>query len=144
MQFDYIEERSADGVLVRVYTPLGKKEQGRFGLYVASKVLPYYKEYFGVEYPLPKLDLVAVADFSAGTKSHRWPANQFCLYRFIFGLIGAMENWGLVTYRETCLLVDDENTSTMRRQWVAIVVGHELAHQWFGNLVTMVSSSFSE
>jgi len=54
-----------------------------------------------------------------------------------------MENWGLVTYRETCLLVDDENTSTQRRQWVAIVVGHELAHQWFGNLVTMVMSLFS-
>jgi puromycin-sensitive aminopeptidase len=52
--------------------------------------------------------------------------------------LGAMENWGLVTYRETCLLVDDQNTSTQRRQWVAIVVGHELAHQWFGNLVTMV------
>ena len=50
-----------------------------------------------------------------------------------------MENWGLVTYRETCLLVDDQNTSTQRRQWVAIVVGHELAHQWFGNLVTMVN-----
>jgi len=114
-EFDYVEETSTDGVLVRVYTPLGKKEQGRFGLYVAAKVLPYYKEYFGVEYPLPKMDLVAVADFAAG----------------------AMENWGLVTYRETCLLVDDENTSTQRRQWVAIVVGHELAHQWFGNLVTM-------
>ena len=55
-----------------------------------------------------------------------------------------MENWGLVTYRETCLLVDDQNTSTQRRQWVAIVVGHELAHQWFGNLVTMVTKSFFE
>lgn len=50
-----------------------------------------------------------------------------------------MENWGLVTYRETFLLVDDENTSTIRRQSVAVVIGHELAHQWFGNLVTMVS-----
>lgn len=49
-----------------------------------------------------------------------------------------MENWGLVTYRETCLLVDEKNTSTERRQWIAVVVGHELAHQWFGNLVTMV------
>ena len=66
-EFDYVEETSTDGVLVRVYTPLGKKEQGRFGLYVAAKVLPYYKEYFGVEYPLPKMDLVAVADFAAGT-----------------------------------------------------------------------------
>jgi len=49
-----------------------------------------------------------------------------------------MENWGLVTYRETCLLVDPENTSAVRKQWIALVVGHELAHQWFGNLVTMV------
>ena len=53
-------------------------------------------------------------------------------------ILGAMENWGLVTYRETCLLVDDENTSTLGRQRVAVVVAHELAHQWFGNLVTMV------
>ncbi len=119
-EYDYVEERSTDGVLCRVYTPVGKKAQGEFGLYVAAKVLPYYKEYFGIEYPLPKMDLVAVADFAAG----------------------AMENWGLVTYRETCLLVDDNNTSTERRQWVALVVGHELAHQWFGNLVTMVRPVF--
>ena len=52
---------------------------------------------------------------------------------------GAMENWGLVTYRESYLLVDTENTATVRKQWIALVVGHELAHQWFGNLVTMVS-----
>ena len=65
-EFDYVEERSTDGVLVRVYTPVGKKEQGRFGLYVAAKVLPYYKEYFGVEYPLSKMDLVVIANFAAG------------------------------------------------------------------------------
>ncbi|KAL0270641.1 UNVERIFIED_CONTAM: hypothetical protein PYX00_007987 [Menopon gallinae] len=114
-EYDYIEDRSKDGVLVRVYTPVGKKEQGKFALYVATKVLPYYKEYFNIAYPLPKIDLIAIADFCAG----------------------AMENWGLVTYRETCLLVDPENTSTIRKQWIALVVGHELAHQWFGNLVTM-------
>lgn len=65
-QFDYVEEISADGVLVRVYTPIGKKELGRFGLHVASKVLPLYKEYFGIEYPLPKLDLIGIADFATG------------------------------------------------------------------------------
>lgn len=48
-----------------------------------------------------------------------------------------MENWGLVTYRETCLLVDQLMTSTQRKQWIALIVAHELAHQWFGNLVTM-------
>lgn len=114
-EYDYVEDRSADGVLVRVYTPRGKKEQGRFALEVATKVLPYYKQYFDIAYPLPKIDLIAIADFSAG----------------------AMENWGLVTYRETCLLVDPEHTSAVRKQWIALVVGHELAHQWFGNLVTM-------
>ena len=53
--------------------------------------------------------------------------------------VGAMENWGLITYRETALLVDPENSSARIKQWVALVVGHELAHQWFGNLVTMVN-----
>ncbi|XP_056647683.1 puromycin-sensitive aminopeptidase [Diorhabda sublineata] len=114
-EYDYVEDRSSDGVLVRVYTPKGKTEQGLFALEVATKVLPYYKEYFNIAYPLPKIDLIAIADFSAG----------------------AMENWGLVTYRETCLLVDPKNTSAVRKQWIALVVGHELAHQWFGNLVTM-------
>ncbi|KAI5696817.1 hypothetical protein M8J75_000551 [Diaphorina citri] len=114
-EFDYVEETSSDGVLVRVYTPVGKREQGQFALHVASKVLPFYKEYFNIAYPLPKIDLVAVPDFSCG----------------------AMENWGLVTYREVCLLVDSQNTSAITRQNIALVVGHELAHQWFGNLVTM-------
>lgn len=76
-EYDYVEDRSSDGVLVRVYTPRGKKKQGIFALEVATKVLPYYKEYFNIAYPLPKIDLIAIADFSAG----------------------AMENWGLVTYR---------------------------------------------
>lgn len=114
-EYDYVEKTSNDGVLVRVYTPVGKSKQGMFALEVAARVLPYYKQYFDIAYPLPKIDLIAIADFSAG----------------------AMENWGLVTYRETCLLVDDEHTSAVRRQWIALVVGHELAHQWFGNLVTM-------
>lgn len=76
-EYDYVEDKSSDGVLVRVYTPKGKKEQGVFALEVATKVLPYYKDYFNIAYPLPKIDLIAIADFSAG----------------------AMENWGLVTYR---------------------------------------------
>uniref|UniRef100_A0A8C4QVC2 Aminopeptidase n=1 Tax=Eptatretus burgeri TaxID=7764 RepID=A0A8C4QVC2_EPTBU len=113
--FEFVETVSRDGVLVRVYTPLGKSEQGRFALEVASKTLPFYKEYFNVPYPLPKIDLIAISDFAAG----------------------AMENWGLVTYRETALLVDPKNSSSASKQLVALVVGHELAHQWFGNLVTM-------
>ncbi|XP_067931273.1 puromycin-sensitive aminopeptidase-like [Watersipora subatra] len=114
-EFDYVEGKDSDGVLIRVYTPLGKTEQGTFALEVAKKTLPFYKDYFGIAYPLPKMDLIAIADFAAG----------------------AMENWGLVTYRETCLLVDPENSSSSSKQYVALVVGHELAHQWFGNLVTM-------
>ncbi|XP_043910903.1 puromycin-sensitive aminopeptidase [Protopterus annectens] len=82
---------------------------------VAAKTIPFYNDYFLVPYPLPKIDLIAIADFAAG----------------------AMENWGLVTYRETALLIDPKNSCSSSRQWVALVVGHELAHQWFGNLVTM-------
>lgn len=114
-EYDYVEDKSSDGVLVRVYTPVGKKEQGLFALEVTTKVLPYYKDYFQIAYPLPKMDLIAISDFSAG----------------------AMENWGLVTYRETMVLVDPENTSLIRKQSIALTVGHEVAHQWFGNLVTM-------
>lgn len=114
-EFDYVEARDKNNVLIRVYTPVGKKNQGEFALDVAVKTLPFYNDYFEIPYPLPKMDLIAIPDFAAG----------------------AMENWGLVTYRETALLVDPENTSSNTKQWVALVVGHELAHQWFGNLVTM-------
>uniref|UniRef100_A0A1A9WA91 Puromycin-sensitive aminopeptidase n=1 Tax=Glossina brevipalpis TaxID=37001 RepID=A0A1A9WA91_9MUSC len=114
-EYDYVEGKSEDGVIVRVFTPVGKKEQGLFALEVATKVLPYYKSYFNIAYPLPKMDLIAISDFSAG----------------------AMENWGLVTYRETFVLVDPKHTSLMRKQSIALTVGHEIAHQWFGNLVTM-------
>ena len=68
-----------------------------------------------IPYPLPKMDMIAIPDFSAG----------------------AMENWGLVTYRNVYLLFDEKNSSAKAKQGVAYVVGHELAHQWFGNLVTM-------
>lgn len=66
-EYDFVEDVSRDGVQVRVYTPVGKSEQGRFALDVATKVLPYYKEYFQIAYPLPKIDLIAIADFSSGT-----------------------------------------------------------------------------
>jgi puromycin-sensitive aminopeptidase len=115
-EFDYVEGRTHDtGVLVRCYTPKGKAEQGRFALEVALGALPFYNRYFGSAYPLPKCDMIAVANFA----------------------MGAMENWGLITYRETCMLVDPVNSSTESKQYVAIIVAHELAHQWFGNLVTM-------
>lgn len=114
-EYDYVEKKDTDGVIVRVYTPVGKKNQGTFALEVAVKTLPFYKNYFGVGYPLPKMDLIAIADFAGG----------------------AMENWGLITYRETALLVDEAHSSAASKQTVALVVGHEIAHMWFGNLVTM-------
>ncbi|XP_048435335.1 aminopeptidase M1 [Pyrus x bretschneideri] len=113
--FDYVEDHTSDGVKVRVYCQVGKADQGKFALHVAVKTLELYKDYFAVPYPLPKLDMVAIPDFSAG----------------------AMENYGLVTYRETALLFDEQHSAAVNKQWVATVVAHELAHQWFGNLVTM-------
>lgn len=114
-EYDFIDDTTSDGIYVRVFTPVGKREQGRFALEIAVKTLPFYSDYFGIPYPLPKLDLIAIPDFDAG----------------------AMENWGLVTYREVCLLIDEKESSVARKQRVALVVGHELAHQWFGNLTTM-------
>ncbi|CAM9711587.1 unnamed protein product, partial [Ectocarpus sp. 4 AP-2014] len=91
-------------------------DQGRFALHVASKALEYYAEtVFKVPYPLQKSDLLAIPDFAAG----------------------AMENWGCVTYREARLLVHEATSSTATKKAIARTVCHELAHQWFGNLVTM-------
>ncbi|KAK9213161.1 hypothetical protein WN943_002548 [Citrus x changshan-huyou] len=113
--FDYVEDHTSDGIKVRVYCQVGKANQGKFALNVAVKTLELYKEYFAVPYSLPKLDMIAIPDFAAG----------------------AMENYGLVTYRETALLYDDQHSAAANKQRVATVVAHELAHQWFGNLVTM-------
>ncbi|KAJ8781493.1 hypothetical protein J1605_010992 [Eschrichtius robustus] len=73
-EYDFVETRSKDGVCVRVYTPVGKAEQGKFALEVAAKTLPFYKDYFNVPYPLPKIDLIAIADFAAGKEwwTHLW------------------------------------------------------------------------
>ena len=100
---------------VGVWTTRGKEEQGRFALETSVQLLTFFNEYFGIPYPLEKLDHIAIPDFAAG----------------------AMENWGAITYRETALLVDPENSSAGTRQRVAEVVAHEMAHMWFGDLVTM-------
>lgn len=86
-----------------------------FALDIATRTIDFFDDYFGVPYPLPKSDHVALPDFSSG----------------------AMENWGLITYREIALLVDPKTTTLSAKQYVATVVAHELSHQWFGNLVTM-------
>lgn len=113
--FEYIEKTTPEGVKVRVYVTPGKKHQAKFALEVAVKVMSYYHKYFGIAYPLPTMDLIAIPDFANG----------------------AMENWGAVTYRETALLFDEDHSSLHTKQWVALIIAHELAHQWFGNLVTM-------
>ena len=134
-EYDYIEDKDSNGVVVRVYTPLGKKEQGRFALNVrkekstiysntllsffqiATKTLPFYREYFNVPYPLPKIDLIAIPDFAAGQSL----INECTSFHLIL-LPGAMENWGLVTYRERLLLAS-EDSPISTKQIVAIVVG---------------------
>ncbi|CAF2126464.1 unnamed protein product [Rotaria magnacalcarata] len=114
-EYDYVETKDSNGVSMRVYTLVGKKEHGQFALDTAAKILPFYADYFNIKYPIAKADQIAISDFA----------------------MGAMENWGLITYRETALLIDPKFSSMDTRQRVAIVVAHELAHQWFGNLVTM-------
>jgi puromycin-sensitive aminopeptidase len=113
--FEYLEKTTPEGVVVRTYATPGNTYQLEFALDVAVRTLSYYMDYFNIAYPLPKLDMIAVPDFAAG----------------------AMENWGAVTYRDTALLLDPAKTSLSNKQRVAEVVMHELAHQWFGNLVTM-------
>jgi aminopeptidase N/puromycin-sensitive aminopeptidase len=105
----------SDGTPIRVCATPDKVEMGRFALSAAEYVLPYYNSYFGIKYPLPKLDMVALPDFEAG----------------------AMENFGAITYRETLLLVDDKTAALGQKKDVASVIAHEMAHQWFGDLVTM-------
>ncbi|PCH04577.1 protein of unknown function DUF3358 [Penicillium occitanis (nom. inval.)] len=118
--FGYVEaktERKYNGarIPVRVYTTRGLEEQARYALECAHKTVDYFSELFGIEYPLPKSDLLCVHAFAAG----------------------AMENWGLVTYRTTAVLFDEGKSDSRYKNRIAYVVAHELAHQWFGNLVTM-------
>ena len=105
-----------DGVLIGVYaTKAHKPKELDFALGVAKNAIEFYEEFYQTKYPLPQSLQLALPDFSAG----------------------AMENWGLVTYREAYLLLDPDNTSFEMKKLVATVITHELAHQWFGDLVTM-------
>lgn len=112
---EYLEDKTKSGIKVRVFTTEGKKHQAKFALSCALKALDFYEHYFAIKYPLPVLDMIAIPDFASA----------------------AMENWGAITYRETALLVDEQHSTASTKQWVAIVVAHEIAHMWFGNLVTM-------
>jgi puromycin-sensitive aminopeptidase len=114
-QLEFLEKNTKDDVAVRTYATPDNVEHTKFALDVAVKCLEFFNDYFGIDYPLEKCDLIALPDFASG----------------------AMENWGCITFREHALLVDPKNTSLATKQYVAMVVAHELAHQWFGNLVTM-------
>ena len=113
-ELDAIEKKSG-GVLHRVIATRGKAEMGRYALDSSAQVTEFYNEYFGTPYPLPKLDEIAVPG----------------------GFGGAMENWGGITYFESHLLYDPAESSAATKQGIYAVVAHEIAHQWFGNLVTM-------
>jgi aminopeptidase N len=104
-----------EGTQLAVLTTPGKKEEGRYALEATKKILAYYHEYFGVKYPLPKLDEIAIPSTGAG----------------------AMENWGCIIYNDNALLYDPVNSAQSMRERVFAVIAHEVAHQWFGNLVTM-------
>ncbi|XP_058852536.1 endoplasmic reticulum aminopeptidase 2-like [Acipenser ruthenus] len=113
--FKSVSQITSTGIEVSIYAVPDKWDQTHYALEAAVKLLEFYEQYFNIYYPLPKQDLVAIPDFQSG----------------------AMENWGLTTYRETSLLFDAETSSASDKLWVTMVIGHELAHQWFGNLVTM-------
>ncbi|XP_010226196.1 PREDICTED: leucyl-cystinyl aminopeptidase [Tinamus guttatus] len=107
--------RETNGTVVSVYAIPQHLNQVGYALNTTVKLLEFYQKYFLINYPLGKLDLVAIPDFQAG----------------------AMENWGLVTFRETTLLYDNKASSARDKKLITAVIAHELAHQWFGNLVTM-------
>src|SRR2546423_1957514 len=112
--FRSIEARSVS-TQVRVIATKGKAELGRYALEATAQILQYYNDYFGVAYPLPKLDQIAIPG----------------------GFGGAMENWGGITYYESKLLFDPKSSSAETKQDIYEVLAHEMAHQWFGDLVTM-------
>lgn len=118
--FKRLSQMTQRNVSVSVYAAPSMLSQADYAVKTATKTMDYFETFFGIRYPLPKLDLIAIPDFAAG----------------------AMENWGLITYRESAILYDPRETSTAAHEWVAIVIAHELAHQWFGNLGKINNFSF--
>ncbi|NWX85207.1 ERAP1 aminopeptidase, partial [Nothoprocta pentlandii] len=113
--FKSVSKITSHGVKISVYTVPDKIHQADYALDAAVKLLDFYEDYFSIPYPLPKQDLAAIPDFESG----------------------AMENWGLTTYRESALLYDPATSSASSKLFITMIIAHELAHQWFGNLVTM-------
>jgi aminopeptidase N len=115
-RYDVLEGQ-AGGLPLRIFTAPGKREQAHFAMQATQQLLPFYASYFGRPFMLPKLDQVAV------------PA----------GRQGAMEDWGLISYSESALLFDPARSSPRAQRRVFSIVAHEIAHQWFGNLVSVAS-----
>lgn len=113
-EFDAIRD-VADGIQLGVYFTEGKREQALYAMEATKKIVPYYNEYFGVKYPLPKLDQISFANTAAG----------------------GMENWGCIIYSDTAFLFDPKTSSQSAKERAFEVIAHEIAHQWFGDLVTM-------
>lgn len=115
-ELQHASATTASGVDVNVYATRAHDARTlEFALTEATRTIEFFDEYFGVPYPLPKADHVALPDFSSG----------------------AMENWGLITYRESALLADPRTSTIDSKRYISTVIAHELSHQWFGNLVTM-------
>jgi aminopeptidase N len=115
-QFDALED-VVDAVPLRILTAKGKLEEARYAMSATKQILPYYREYFGIPFALPKLDQLAVPGVRGG----------------------AMEDWGDISYSESILLYDPAKSSSDTKQWIFEVIAHEVAHQWFGDLVTAAS-----
>ncbi|XP_017290340.1 glutamyl aminopeptidase [Kryptolebias marmoratus] len=114
-QFKYVERTSASGIPLRIYAQPSQLATAEFAANTTKIIFDYFEWYFNMPYSISKLDKIAIPDFGTG----------------------AMENWGLITYRETNLLYDENQSSSSNKQRVASVIAHELVHQWFGNIVTM-------
>ncbi|OGL35050.1 hypothetical protein A3F65_01775 [Candidatus Saccharibacteria bacterium RIFCSPHIGHO2_12_FULL_47_16b] len=111
----YKESKTNSGIKVRAYATPANYKLLDFALDTAVRCVDFFENYFQTPYPLAKLDFIGLPDFSSG----------------------AMENWGLITFRESLFLVDEKSTSIETKQLAALVIAHEISHQWFGNLVTM-------
>lgn len=114
-QFEFVERTSNKGIPLRIYAQPSQLGTAEYAANTTKIIFDYFEDYFNMSYSLSKLDKIAIPDFGTG----------------------AMENWGLITYRETNLLYDENQSSSTNKQRVASVIAHELVHQWFGNIVTM-------
>ncbi|XP_034376252.1 aminopeptidase N [Arvicanthis niloticus] len=116
-EFKNVQSKSSSGVQIRIWARPSAIDQGHgdYALSVTGPILDFFAQHYNTSYPLPKSDQIGLPDFNAG----------------------AMENWGLVTYRESSLVFDPTSSSISNKERVVTVIAHELAHQWFGNLVTV-------